>query len=161
MKLYEIDNRLLSLVDEETGEITDLEKFSELQMARDEKIESCALWFKNLKAESKAIRNEERTLAERRRVLENRAEGLKRYISEALGGEGLETARCRLSFRKSRSLEVDDAAAFAEELRSTGHPDLFTMKEPAIDKKGVTDLIKQGIEFAGARLVENQSLQIK
>lgn len=161
MKLYEIDNRLLSLVDEETGEITDLEKFSELQMARDEKIESCALWFKNLKAESEAIRNEERTLAERRRVLENRAEGLKRYISEALGGEGLETARCRLSFRKSRSLEVDDAAAFAEELRSTGHPDLFTMKEPAIDKKGVTDLIKQGIEFAGARLVENQSLQIK
>ena len=161
MTLYEIDNRLLSLVDEETGEITDLEKFSELQMARDEKIENCALWFKNLKAESEAIRNEEKTLADRRRVLENRMEGIKRYISEALGGQGFETARCRLSFRKSRALEITDTSAFAEELRSTGQIDLFTIKEPTIDKKGVTDLIKQGVEFSGARLVENQSLQIK
>ena len=89
MTLYEIDNRLLSLVDEETGEITDLEKFSELQMARDEKIENCALWFKNLKAESEAIRNEEKHWQIGAECWKTVWKRIKRYISEALGGQGV------------------------------------------------------------------------
>ena len=59
MNIYEIDNAMMSLIDEETGEIKDFTAFEELQMQREEKIENVALWYKNLVAESKAIREEE------------------------------------------------------------------------------------------------------
>mgnify|MGYP000917782718 FL=1 len=65
MNIYEIDNAMFSLIDEETGEIKGYEAFEELQMQREEKIENVALWYKNLIAESKAIREEEKALAER------------------------------------------------------------------------------------------------
>ena len=54
MKLYEIDQAILALVDPETGEILDYEAFSELKMKREEKIEGMALWHKNLTAEATA-----------------------------------------------------------------------------------------------------------
>ena len=56
MNIYEIDNAMFFLVDEETGEIKDYEAFEEMQMIPEEKIENTALWYKNLIAESKAIR---------------------------------------------------------------------------------------------------------
>ena len=37
MNIYEIDNAMFSLIDEETGEIKDYEAFEELQMQREEK----------------------------------------------------------------------------------------------------------------------------
>ena len=47
MTLYEIDSSLMSLVDEETGEILDKEAFDAVVMERDTKIENVALWVKN------------------------------------------------------------------------------------------------------------------
>ena len=44
MNIYEIDNAMFSLIDEETGEIKDFEAFEELQMQKEEKIENAALW---------------------------------------------------------------------------------------------------------------------
>lgn len=37
MNIYEIDNAMFSLIDEETGEIKDYEAFEELQMQKEEK----------------------------------------------------------------------------------------------------------------------------
>ena len=48
MNIYEIDNAMFFLVDEETGEIKDYEAFEEMQMIPEEKIENTALWYKNL-----------------------------------------------------------------------------------------------------------------
>ena len=72
MNIYQIDNAImtagdaiLDLVDEETGEITDLDQFEALkaemdglQMAREQKISNVACWIKNLKAEADAIKAE-------------------------------------------------------------------------------------------------------
>ena len=76
MTLYEINNAILECVDMETGEIIDSDKLSELQMAFDEKIENVALWIKDLKAESEAIKKrltlsprEEKSAKTRRRAL--------------------------------------------------------------------------------------------
>ena len=67
MNIYEIEQAITDLVDPETGEITDFEALDALSMARDEKIENVALWTKNLNAEAKAIREEEKALAEYQR----------------------------------------------------------------------------------------------
>ena len=82
MNLYEIDAAITALVDPETGEISDFTKLEELSMARDQKLENVACWYKNLMAEAKAIRDEEKVLAERRQSAERKAESLKRYLDE-------------------------------------------------------------------------------
>mgnify|MGYP000869660865 CR=1 FL=1 len=40
MNLYQINAEILSLIDEETGEVMDFEKFSELNIALEEKYEN-------------------------------------------------------------------------------------------------------------------------
>ena len=67
MTLYEINAEIASLVDEETGELLDYDRFADLQMERDAKIENMALWVKDLDAEAAAIKAEETALAERRK----------------------------------------------------------------------------------------------
>ena len=50
MKLYEIEAGILECVDQETGEIVDIEKLDELQMELEKKIEGVVLQCKNLAA---------------------------------------------------------------------------------------------------------------
>ena len=58
MNLYEIDAEILGCVDVETGEIFDVDKFEELSLTRDAKIENICLWIKNLKAQAEALKAE-------------------------------------------------------------------------------------------------------
>ena len=62
-----IDSAIMDCVDEETGEIIDLEKLEALNIERDKKVEGIALAVKNYAAEAKAIKEEEEKLAKRRR----------------------------------------------------------------------------------------------
>ena len=62
MTIYEIDSRIAELLDPDTGELLDYEAFAALQMEREAKIENMALWYKDLSAEAKAIRDEEKAL---------------------------------------------------------------------------------------------------
>jgi len=111
MTLYEIDQAIQGLVDPETGELMDYEAFAALQMDRDAKIENMALWYKDLMADAKAIKEEADTLNERRKALENKAERLKSYLSLALDGEKFQTARCSVTFRKTSSIQVSNPEA--------------------------------------------------
>lgn len=153
MTLYEINTALMALIDDETGEITDFDKFSELEMTLAEKRENILLWIKNLNADAKAIREEEKTLAERRKVIENKAENLRKYIESDLAGEKFKTARVSVSYRKSTAVNVLDLSAIpAEYLR---------VKEPEADKTAIKEALKNGEVIEGVELVENVSMQIK
>ena len=118
MKLFEINaalEELLNQQDPETGELTcDLDQLDALMMERDEKLEGLALYVKNADAEAKAIREEEKTLAERRRSLENKAERAKGFLAEQLAGEKFSTPKVAVSYRKSEQVEVS-MAFFTEE----------------------------------------------
>ena len=161
MSLYEIDQAILSLVDEETGEIADWDAFDTLQMARETKLENVACWYKNLTAEADAIRKEEINLAERRRSLERKSERLKRYLAEALGGEKFQTAKCAVSFRKTTKVEISDACKTAEWLENNGHPDLVAYSMPTVSKPELSKLLKAGEIVPGAELVDGLSLSVK
>lgn len=65
MKLYEINEQIMACIDNETGEIIDTDKLNELQIAKDEKIENLALWYKDLLAEANALKEEKETFAAR------------------------------------------------------------------------------------------------
>lgn len=162
MKLYEINGELENLIDPETGEIADIEAFEQLSMERENKLENIALWIKNLDSDAAAIRAEEKALADRRRIVESRADGLKNYLAVMLGdGEKFETPRVKLSWRKSSAVAILIPEADFVRYAQGKHDELLSYSEPTINKKAITDAIKAGEEIIGAALVEHQNLQIK
>ena len=158
MNIYEIDNAMFSLIDEETGEIKDYEAFEELQMQKDEKIENTALWYKNLVAESKAIREEEKALAERRKSLENKAENLKNFINRTLDGNKFSTSKVAISYRKSTAVEVDDEFI---DYAMKNNNDLLTFKRPEPNKTVIKGMLQGGFDIPHAELVERNNMSIK
>lgn len=161
MNLYQIDQAILSLVDQETGEILDYEAFSDLQMARDAKIEGMSLWWKNLSAEAAAIRAEEIRLAERRKDLEKKADRLKQYLAEILDGTKFSTGRVACSFRKSKSVEITDEAEFIRQMQETQHFEFLTYSAPKVNRTEIANALKAGQLVPGAQLIEKNNLSIK
>lgn len=155
MNIYEIEQAIMDLVDPETGEIADFEALDALSMARDEKIENVALWTKNLNAEANAIREEEKALAERRRAAETKADSLQRYLDRTLAGERFTTTKVAISYRKSKAVEIADEEAF----KKAGA--YLVPQDPKIDKKAISEALKNGTVIAGAELVERNNIQIK
>ena len=161
MTIYDIDQRILELVDPETGELLDFDAFNELKMERDRKIESMALWVKELAATASAIKAEVDTLIDRKKAVERRCESLKRYLAEILQGEKFTTPRCAVSFRKSTSVQVDDQEQLVRWLEQNGYDDCVKYKEPEVSKTEVGKLIKSGMPVPFAHLEERQSMGVK
>ena len=97
LSLYHIDQALEALIDPETGELLDYDAFEQLQMDREHKIENMVCWSKSLDAEAKAIRDEEKELAERRRTMERKRDRLRGYVDRALDGHPFQTAKCSVT----------------------------------------------------------------
>lgn len=158
MSIYEIDDAITSLVDMETGEIEDEKRFDELQMERTQKIENTGCYYKNLLAEAKAIKEEEASLAQRRKAVEHKAERIKNLLVYALKGEKFESPKVRCSYRKAKSVHVDDGfVAWAEEHAD----DLLTFKEPVPNRTAIKAALEDGREVEHAEIVTNESLQVK
>lgn len=151
--LYEINEEILNCVDMETGEIIDAEKLSQLQMEFDDKVEGIALWIKNLLSDAAAIKEEKDKLAERQRVCENKAKNLKEYLSGFLGGAKFKTSRVTISYRKSKSVDVQDTTALPEEY--------LKYSEPTANKAEIKKALEAGTSVPGCVLVENSNIQIK
>ena len=153
MKLYEINQSILDCIDNETGEIIDADKLNDLQIARDEKLENLALWYKDLLAEANALKEEKETFAEREKAAKNKAESIKNYLSHVLNGENFKTTKCALSFRKSEKTVIDDIYSIPESF--------LKYSEPKADLTEIKKAIKNGEEIKGAHLEETQNIQIK
>lgn len=152
MNLYEISDAIMDCVDTETGEIIDAEKLGNLQMAYEKKVENIALWIKNLLADAAAIKTEKDALAEREKACRNKAESLKNYLSSDLDGSKFSTPRVAISWRKSETVEIDDATVIPSE---------YWKVKTDLDKMGIKKALKAGAQVSGARIVTNNNIQIK
>ena len=153
MNLYEIDNEIMNCIDEETGEIVDVEKLDSLVMERDVKIENICLWIKNLKADAVALKAEKDNFATRQKAAENKAESLTKYISNYLNGDKYKSARVTVSYRKSEAVNITDISQIPTEY--------IKPAEPQADKTAIKNAIKSGTAIPGAEIIENQNIQIK
>lgn len=161
MTLYEINQAILDTIDPETGEIIDVEKLSELQMEREQKLEGVALWIKNLNAEAEAYKAEKEAFAEREKAAKNKSESLKKWLSYALNGEKMSTPKVAISFRKSESVEIEDEERVITFAQKNGRDDLLSYTAPTVNKSAIKAVIKTGKEIPGAVLVEKQNISIK
>lgn len=155
MTLYEIDNEIMNCIDEETGEIIDLDRLNALEMERDIKISNVACWIKDLKAEAEAIKAEKQALEKRQKAAENKAESLKQWLLFALNGEKFKDARCSISYRKSEKVVFDDGFCFSS---LPAHFKKVTI-EPK--KTEIKDYLKTGATIEGVELLELSNIQIR
>lgn len=166
MKLYELTNDYLALLDAiDNGEIPEeaiADTLEAITASIEDKADNIACLLKTLDAECKAIKAEEERLAERRKSKEKSHERIKQYLSETLQRAGLdkiETARNRITFRKSETVEIADEVfiKWAQMYRD----DLLTYAEPKANKTEIKKALKSGAEITGAELRINQNIQIK
>nr|DAZ39102.1 MAG TPA: resistance protein [Caudoviricetes sp.] len=159
MSIYDIDSAITALIDNETGEVTDEEAFDALQMERDKKVENIGLYFKDLTAEANAIKEEEESLASRRKSVENKAKRLKKLLDYALQGQKFSSPRLKVSYRKSSTVELAEGFTdWAEEYAD----DLLIYLVPAPNKTLIREAIKDGRIPDGLATIEtHENISIK
>lgn len=160
--LFGITEELLQIfenieIDEETGELLNLEQLEEIQGEFDDKASNIALYIQELQAQAEAIKKKREALNDRQKSTTNKAERLKTYLSDMMNRAGktkVETDNVRISFRKSESVDILDESLIPEEY-------INTKLTVTPDKVSIKKAIKSGQEILGAMLIENQNLQIK
>lgn len=154
MKLFEINEAILNCIDLETGEIINPEQLENMQMERQEKLTNIALLYKQMTADSKALKDLEKEYSERRKRAEKTAEWCKEALSRELAGEKFddEKKRFKISWRKSEKVDItNEDIVPAEFIKQTINFDKLAMKEA----------MKNGATINGVQLVQTQSIQIK
>lgn len=173
MNLYDIDQRLVTLIEEgfdlEFGTIFESEEelakaIDEVQLDLDTKIENIGCYIKNLEAEVEAFKKEEDNLESRRKQTERKIEGLKKYLNGYLSAcypndddrakWKFKSPKCVLGYRKSSSVEVPDIEKLDKKYLK-----ITTKVDP--DKTAIKDAIKNGEEVKGAFIKQNINLNIK
>ena len=160
MTLYEIAQEMASLIDQETGELKDYEAFEALQMARDEKIDNMAKWILDLEAEAKMVKERADELAKRAQNAKKKAERLREFLQEYLGGEKRKTADYTIGYRRTEAVEITDEDRAIAWLMDNDE-DALTYQNPKISKTAVKEILKSGREVPGAELVERQSMSVR
>lgn len=123
----------------------------------DDKLEACACFAQELKAEIDSMADAEKRIAERRKAKENELENYKRYIAGCMEGlqyNKLERPQVRISLRKSEAVAIDDFAALPEEFTKT-------KTEVKADKDAIKKAFKAGVMVPGAHIEHNKSVVIK
>jgi hypothetical protein len=124
------------------------------------KAANVAMFARNLEATAAAIKEAEAGMASRRKAIEARASGLRRYLLAAMQSTGItkiETPHLALSVRNNpEAVEVFDAAQVPAEFMRQPEP-----PPPSPDKAAIKEAIKAGRNVAGAKLTRSVRLDVK
>lgn len=168
MTLYELTSGYASFLEAiENGDIPAdaiADTLESIEAEIDEKIDNTACMIKSLEAMEAAIKAEEDRLAERRKVKANLRERLKTYLSDMLlsmGKTEWESARNKISFRKTPGKVVlDDEKAFIE-WAIANDDSLVTYGKPSVNKTAIKMAIESGRDINGAEIVTTNNIQLK
>lgn len=145
-------------VDEETGEVTfNAAGLDELEKAINVKADYVACYIKNEEAMVNALDDEIKALQERKKLHMNKVSSMKNYLARCLEMNDiakLETARNKISFRKSNSLSIFDEQLVPSKYKKQ-------LIEEKIDKMAIKDALKKGEIVDGCYIVETRNIQIK
>ncbi len=162
MRLYDLNSCIKSVVDqiehyaqENDGLIPENldEQLSLLDLERNEKIHNIALWIKNLRVDSAAIKTEEKQLSERRKAIDNKIARLEAYLEKNMhANEKLEFPNAVISFRQSEACIVDNMSDVPAE---------FTKVEVSPKLTDIKAAIKAGTNISYAHIEERINISVK
>ena len=148
-----------SYVDTDTGEIKPIgEVLDELALARDEKIDNCILYLKNLKAFERNLAESVASQQERLAAYRKRIANMEEYVVSQLGDiKKRETVDYKLTVRTTEAVVApsknDDVAKLPEQYRK----ETVTY---AANKTAIKKAIKAGQEVPGCSIVINKHLKL-
>jgi hypothetical protein len=162
--LYDISQSIVDALEnaerhamDNDGEITEemAKELDTLHMEKEAKIGNICKYYKSLLAEAEMIKNEEKNLAARRTVSENKAKRLKEYLSSMMSdGEKFSDSVSKVSWRSSKSVKIENedlvSIRFKEEVRSL-----------KINKLEIKRILNLGKHVSGCSLVSSNNIQIK
>jgi hypothetical protein len=124
------------------------------------KAQNVAYAIKNLDATAAAIKAAEKDMADRRKVIENRAMHIKEYLKTCMEIAGVEKLSCphfALAIRKNPpSVDVFEPSLVPAEYMKQPEP-----PPPAPDKAAIKAAITEGKEVPGAMIAQGTRLEIK
>ena len=160
MTLYELTNDLLTLQAEQENADIDDQVFRDtlegLDGAFEDKCDGWAKWIRGMKADVQKLKEEETRMALRRKRIENaidKAEDTMAMYMRTVGKTKFKTALFSYGFRKSQAVEITNESELPKWA--------LIEQAPKISKTEIKEHLKNGEDVPGARLVENESLQIK
>lgn len=161
MKLQEINSELIRIfteLEENGGELTP--EIEESLMMNDKDFESKAEAYistiMDYSADVEKYKKEIERLTARRRTAENTVLSLKKMLHEAMVLRGEDKAKIgtfSMRINRTKSVSITDEALIPQE---------YHVKQPdKIDKAGIKEALKNGLDVEGAELVENTSIVIR
>lgn len=158
MTLYELTDAMVALEAEQNELDPEIfrDTFEGLDGAFEDKCDGWAKWIRGMKMDVQALKDEESRLALRRKRMEttiSKAEETMAMYMRTVGKTKFKTALFSYGFRKSQAVEIVNE----EEL-----PEWALIPQPAkVSKTEIKEHLKAGETVPGAKLVENESLQIR
>ncbi|MEB8649335.1 siphovirus Gp157 family protein [Bacillus cereus] len=160
MKLYELTsnwNQLQMMMEDGVDPSELADTLQAIEEAIDDKVHNIALVIRNFEAKAKAIKTEEKRLADRRKSLENNCKGLRNYTEQqmiAAGKRKIEGTLATVSLQKNQaSLKIADDAVVP--------PEFMIPQEPKVDATGLKEALKQGMKWDGITLEQGESVRIR
>ncbi len=167
LQLYEINKEIQEIietcVDEETGEISQEaeERFSKLQLKREDIIHSVGLSYFQNQAKSEAVMNEIRRLQAIKKQFDSKQNTCERLIKKTVKlGEEFKFENLQIKWKKNPPKVVTDDLLDLNEVQSS-FPELVKV-EYSLDKNLVKQYAKDGKPLPeGIKTVQDFSLTIK
>lgn len=169
MNIFEIEESIAKLYDsliDEDGNVNDevVKAIESLTGEREKKIENTALFVKQMDYDIKALREEKKRIDSRIRQKQRTADYLKGLLMGTLEGERFESPRVKVTFRKSKKVEISDD--FVPFCKANGFEDYY---EEVVDFKTDKNKLKKAItsgEIPAAlldhcNLIENKNVIIR
>ena len=154
--LYELTGQYLEIYNLDMDDETKQDTLDSIDWAEDyeNKVENYVKVIKNLDADMEARKNEIERLRKLNDADNSKKERMKEAVKESMeltGHDRVDTPLCKVSFRKSEAVEVDDLLL----------PEAYKVATYKPDKKRLKEDLKNGLEILGAELVERKNLSIR
>lgn len=160
MKLYELTEayrNIENLLSDEEADTEALEKaLSQVEDSIENKAENIAKLVRNIDGDIKALKDEEKRLAGRRKALENKQRDIKKYLELQLKTLEIDKVKTKLFTiyiqNNAPSVKITDEEAIPED---------FYKYSKSIVKKDILEALKDGEEVPGAEINQTRSLRIR
>lgn len=154
--LYELTGQFLEIYNMDLDDETKLDTLDSIDWNEDyeNKVENYIKVIKNLEADVAARKNEQDRLKKLNDSDKNKIERMKSDLAASMdltGHDKVDTALFKVSFRHSKSVEVDMVLL----------PNQYKKIEYKADKTGLKQLLASGKEILGAELIEKKNLNIR
>ena len=160
MRLYDIDEAIALLIDEDTGEIADFEAFENLNIERERKIEFLCKSIKEAPVLADALQAEIKRLQDKKASIVSKAEKYKAFLQGYLGGEKYKSPMFSCYYGKTAEVTGD-----MDKLKSwcldNGKSEYLKFTEPELKMSEIKKALSGGVTIPGIGLQDKQYLCIR